>query len=749
MVGKNGQVRRFRIYFYGAVQGVGFRPTIYRLAKSLGVKGSVRNTTEGVIVEIEGDVHAEDFVDHVKSNLPPLAKLTGVEWHELEPVGYDDFFIEKSSHGNEVQALVLPDAAICEDCKRELFDPSDKRYRYPFINCTNCGPRFTIIKALPYDRPNTTMAVFKMCPECDAEYHDPSSRRFHAQPNCCAVCGPRLFLIGPEGEVEGDQIKLTAKAILEGKVVAIKGLGGYHLACDATNDNAVKKLRMRKKRYNKPFALMARMEDIERLCSLSEGELALLQSTAAPIVLLEPKSDGVVSQFVAPGQKRLGFMIPYTPLHLLLMEDLKRPIVLTSANPTGEPIIFRDEINRLLEFADLVLTHNRDIYIRADDSVDMVFRGARYPVRRSRGYAPLPVRLPIDSEKTILAVGPMMRTTFTLLIGRNAFLSQHIGDTDTLAGLQAEIEAINHFINLFQVRKVDVVAIDKHPLYPNRSIADEFPDAEVIEIQHHRAHIAGVMAEHGLTGEVIGVAMDGTGYGDDGAVWGGEFFAGEVRDLKRVGHLRYVFLPGGDSSIRHIWKFALSILYELGEDPWRFEERFSDDYPMLLGAIKKRFAGVMTSSAGRLFDAASYLLGVCEENTFDGEAPMRLEAAAVATDGRYGFEVQNDGNGYVLDMLPAFRDMLQDGDDVSHRAFKFHRTLADGIVEVVRRIAADTGIKRVALSGGVFQNLTLLELVVSSLEGRGFDVLIHHEVPPNDGGLSLGMAMLAAMQSNQ
>ena len=746
MSDKNGQTRRFRIHFYGAVQGVGFRPTIYRLAKSLGVKGSVRNTTEGVIVEIEGDVHAEEFVDHVKSNLPPLAKLTGVEWHELEPVGYDDFIIEKSSHGNEVQALVLPDAAICEDCKRELFDPSDRRYRYPFINCTNCGPRFTIIKALPYDRPNTTMAVFKMCPECEAEYHDPSSRRFHAQPNCCAVCGPRLFLIGPEGEVEGDQIKLTAKAILEGKVVAIKGLGGYHLACDATNDEAVKKLRMRKRRYNKPFALMARMADIERICRLSESERALLQSTAAPIVLLEPKSDGMISQFVAPGQKKLGFMIPYTPLHLLLMEELKRPIVLTSANPTGEPIIFRDETNRLLEFADLVLTHNRDIYIRADDSVDMVFRGARYPVRRSRGYAPLPVRLPVDFRRTLLAVGPMMRTTFTLLIGRNAFLSQHIGDTDTLAGLQAEIEAVNHFINLFQVSKVDIVAIDKHPLYPNRSIADEFPDAEVIEVQHHRAHIAGVMAEHGLTGEVIGVAMDGTGYGDDGAVWGGEFFAGEVHDLKRVGHLRYVFLPGGDSSIRHIWKFALSILYELGEEPSMFEEKFGNDYRMLLGAIKNRFAGVMTSSAGRLFDAASYLLGVCEENTFDGEAPMRLEAAAVPADGRYGFEVHDDGNSYVLDMLPAFREMLQDGEDVSFKAFKFHRTLADGIVKVVRRIAADTGIKRVALSGGVFQNLTLLEMVVSSLERRGFDVLIHREVPPNDGGLSLGMAMLAAMQ---
>ncbi len=746
MSDKNGQTRRFRIHFYGAVQGVGFRPTIYRLAKSLGVKGSVRNTTEGVIVEIEGDVHAEEFVDHVKSNLPPLAKLTGVEWHELEPVGYDDFIIEKSSHGNEVQALVLPDAAICEDCKRELFNPSDRRYRYPFINCTNCGPRFTIIKALPYDRPNTTMAVFKMCTECEAEYHDPSSRRFHAQPNCCAVCGPRLLLIGPEGKVEGDQIKLTAEAILEGKVVAIKGLGGYHLACDATNDEAVKKLRMRKKRYNKPFALMARMEDIERICRLSESEHALLQSTAAPIVLLEPKSDGMISQFVAPGQKKLGFMIPYTPLHLLLMEELKRPIVLTSANPTGEPIIFRDETNRLLEFADLVLTHNRDIYIRADDSVDMVFRGARYPVRRSRGYAPLPVRLPVDFRRTLLAVGPMMRTTFTLLIGRNAFLSQHIGDTDTLAGLQAEIEAVNHFINLFQVSKVDVVAIDKHPLYPNRSIAEEFPDAEVIEVQHHRAHIAGVMAEHGLTGEVIGVAMDGTGYGDDGAVWGGEFFAGEVHDLKRVGHLRYVFLPGGDSSIRHIWKFALSILYELGEEPSMFEEKFGNDYRILLGAIKNRFAGVMTSSAGRLFDAASYLLGVCEENTFDGEAPMRFEAAAVPADGRYGFEVHDDGNSYVLDMLPAFREMLQDGEDVSFKAFKFHRTLADGIVEVVRRIAAGTGIKRVALSGGVFQNLTLLEMVVSSLERRGFDVLIHREVPPNDGGLSLGMAMLAAMQ---
>ena len=747
MVAKSLKNKRFRIHFYGAVQGVGFRPTIYRLAKSIGVNGFVRNTTEGVIVEIEGEIHADDFIELVRANLPPLAKLTGVEWNELEPVGYSDFVIEKSAHSDDVQALVLPDAAICEDCKRELFDPNDRRYRYPFINCTNCGPRFTIIKALPYDRPNTTMAVFKMCPECEAEYHDPSSRRFHAQPNCCPVCGPRLFFVGPDGEIEGDPIELAARAILDGKIVAVKGLGGYHLACDATNDEAVRRLRERKRRRYKPFALMADMADIERICRLSDGERKLLGSTAAPIVLLEPKPNSPISGLVAPGQRRLGFMIPYTPLHLLLMDVVKRPLVMTSANRSGEPITFRDELDKLFEFADFVLTHNRDIHIRADDSVDMVFRGERYPVRRSRGYAPLPLRLPIESEKVILAVGPMMRTTFTLVLGRNAFVSQHIGDTESLAGLEAEREAIRHFLNLFEVEKVDVVAIDKHPLYPNRSLADEFPDAEVIEIQHHRAHIASVMAEHGFTGEVIGVAMDGTGYGDDGGIWGGEFFAGELSDLERVGHLRYIFLPGGDSSVRHIWKFALSVLHEIGEDPSRFEERLGRNYRMLLKAIENRFAGVMTSSAGRLFDAASFLLGICDENTFDGEAPMRLEAAAIPTEGRYSFEIHEDGDGYILDLLPAFSEMLRDSDGVGHRAFKFHRTLADGIVEMVERISKHTGIKRVALSGGVFQNLTLLELVVSSLERKGFDVLIHREVPPNDGGVSPGMAMLAILQS--
>ncbi len=551
------RMKRLRYTIQGIVQGVGFRPYVYRIAKALSLSGRVKNSAKGVIVEVEGE-RVDEFLEALLLHLPPLAKVSQWEVEELNPLGECDFVIEESEQ-SEGFTLVSPDIATCEDCLAELFDSRDRRYLYPFINCTNCGPRFTIIERIPYDRVNTTMKEFVMCEDCLREYEDPENRRFHAQPNACPVCGPYVELDEAKGE---DAIRKAVDMLSDGKIVAIKGLGGYHLACDALNNEAVERLRGTKRKNNKPFALMGTMEMIEEHTIVSPAERKLLLSTSAPIVLLEKREDSGISPAVAPGLKWLGFMLPYTPLHHILIHHFNKPIVLTSANRSDEPIVYEDDSPILNEMADATLTHNRKIYIRCDDSVCTIFNDKLYAVRRSRGFAPRPIPLPLTSHKDILAVGGMMKNTFTVVKDGYAFMSQHIGDVETLEALSTERSAIKHFLEIFSVNP-EIVVCDKHPLYPTRHLAEEF-GLPVLEVQHHRAHIASCLAENGITGRVIGVALDGTGYGDDGKIWGGEFFVGEFFHLNRVGHLRYIGLPGGDKGIREPWRFALSVLYALG-----------------------------------------------------------------------------------------------------------------------------------------------------------------------------------------
>jgi len=739
----------YKIIFKGIVQGVGFRPFIYRISNGLRLKGKVYNSGEGAVVEVDGN-SAEKFLDEVKKRLPPLAYISTYDIKKIRDNNYKEFTIEKSIEDKTPFTIVSPDIAVCQECIEELRDSNNRRYKYPFINCTNCGPRFTIIKSTPYDRKNTTMAEFQMCDACKSEYEDPNFRRFHAQPNACPVCGPQVFFYNKDGRSGDNPFESTVKAILDGKVVAIKGLGGFHFACDARNNEAVSGLREIKRKNNKPFAMMAHLDMIEEICEMDEDEKILLQSRIAPIVLLKAKLPLKISPMVAPNQKYLGFMLPYTPLHIILMDNLNIPIVLTSANIADAPIIFRDEEkNKLLSFADRLLTHNRKIYIRCDDSVSRIIKGKIYNIRRSRGFVPRPIKLPFVSKKQILAVGGMLKNTFTLIKENFAFISPYLGDVSNPDCLSFEEEAIEHYLHLFSI-KPDVIAIDAHPLYPSRHIAENF-SLPVIEIQHHKAHIASCLAENGITESVIGVAMDGTGYGDDGKIWGGEFFVGNFSHLERIGQLRYIPLPSGDMAVREIYRFALSILYLIyGEEVSKipYVQKWGDRGKVVLEMLEKNINSIDTSSAGRLFDAASTLLEFCNENTYEGEAPSILESNAEIEKGEYNFKIINKDDYYILDLLSCFKEMIEEDLSSNKKAYKFHKTFASGIGTLIRKIYKHTGIKKVALSGGVFQNKLLLELLLSNIENE-FEVFIHSEIPPNDGGVSLGQAYITMGMSEK
>lgn len=773
--------QRQRLTVTGIVQGVGFRPFVYGLAQRLGLAGFVRNDSRGVAIEVEGPAEAlARFRELLLAEAPPLARVESVTVEELPPQHETAFVIEESQEGSERTTLVSPDVATCADCLRELFDPLDRRYRYPFINCTNCGPRFTIIQDVPYDREQTTMRVFAMCPACRAEYEDPANRRFHAQPNACPHCGPqvRLELWADEepglsglsacGAAEATPIEQVAQLLAQGAILAIKGLGGYHLACDALNAVAVQRLRRRKHREAKPFALMVPdLETARRLCFVSEGEAALLQSPRRPIVLLEQRPVSPIAPAVAPGYRTLGLMLPYTPLHHLLLHSFAqlmpadRPpvLVMTSGNLSEEPIAYRDDEarQRLAGIADGMLTHNRVIHMRCDDSVTRLAAGGEQLFRRSRGYVPEPITLAFELPRPLLACGGHLKNTFCLGKGRQAFVGQHIGDLENLETLASFREGIRHFQRLFGIVP-EAVAYDLHPDYLATRYALDSDIEQRIGVQHHHAHIASVLAEHGLSGPVIGIAADGTGYGTDGAIWGGEILLADLRGFERLAHLAYVPLPGGEQAVRQPWRMAAVYLARAYGERFLalnipFARRLDrSTWRILTQMIERGLNSPLTSSLGRLFDAVAAILGLRDEVLYEGQAAIELEmlASSVAPDEQppYPYALLRSGQGPlqidVSPMLSALVEDLQRGYDRARLARRFHRSLVAMFVDLCQRIREVCGLSQVALSGGVFQNRLLLEDLVTELEASGFAVYLNRRVPPNDGGLSLGQLAVAA-----
>jgi hydrogenase maturation protein HypF len=737
--------RKFQIG--GIVQGVGFRPWVYQLAQRHRLSGYVFNSTLGVTIEVEGqDEDLDRFESALRSEAPPLAEPGQIRVEHLEPSGYREFTIRDSEDAAGEFVLVPPDIATCADCLADLRDPANRRYRYPFTNCTNCGPRYTIIQEIPYDRPHTTMAGFRQCPDCEREYHDPSDRRFHAQPNACPACGPWVELWDAErmlaqraGAIEG-----TRRLLKEGAILAIKGLGGFHLACDAANDAAVGRLRQRKLRSGKPFALMAAsLEKIAEFCQLAQEERAALSGTRRPIVLLERRPASRISGAVAPGVPTLGVMLPYTPLHHLLFEGGEfDALVMTSANLSEEPIAYRNEevAARLHPLADFFLLHNRAIQTRVDDSVVRIFEGRERLLRRSRGYAPRPIELGFAARE-VLACGGELKNTFCLTKAHYAILSQHTGDLENLETLEFFEETLAHMKRFFRVEP-RAVAHDLHPQYMTTRLALAMRGIEKIGVQHHHAHIAACMAENGLREKVLGVALDGTGYGTDGLIWGGEFLICDFAGFERRFHFRYVPLAGGDTAIRQPWRSALSYLKDAGLDGAPALEAVPGGARRVVEAmLAGRVNTVDTSSCGRLFDAVSAILGVRLETTYEGEAAIELEAlAAPGIADSYPYSV-DDG---AIDFRETIRAIARDESSREVRSARFHNTVSAAVAETCRRIRARDGLNQVCLSGGTFQNVYLLSRTVQLLREEGFEVYTHAAVPPNDGGLSLGQAAIAS-----
>lgn len=749
--------RRAHLRVGGVVQGVGFRPFVHTLASQLALGGRVGNDAEGVFVEVEGDATAlEEFMRRLAAEAPPLAEIADVAVRQVPPRGETTFGIVPSATSAVRTALVSPDVSTCDACLSEIRDPHDRRYRYPFTNCTNCGPRYSIVEDVPYDRPNTTMARFPLCTDCDREYHDPTDRRFHAQPLCCPACGPQLrLLLGGEDHATGDAALLAAaEQLRDGGVVAVKGIGGYHLAVVASDTGAAERLRSRKHREDKPFAVMVRdLDQAAGLCDLTPLGAELLTSRARPIVLLPRREDAPVAPPVAPGNRSLGLLLAYTPLHDLLLEAVGEPVVLTSGNVSDEPIAYRDEdaIARLGGIADAFLLHGRPIATRVDDSVVRPMAGRAVPVRRSRGYAPGPVALPVPARRHVLAVGAELKSTVCLARGRHAFLSQHIGDLENYETFVSFIEAIDHLRRLFDVTP-EIVAHDLHPEYLSTKHALELDDVELVGVQHHHAHVASCLADNGEPGPVIGVAFDGTGYGTDGTLWGGEVLVADLARSERVAHLDPVPLPGGPAAIREPWRMAaVHARAALGEVPPDLEvwHRNADRWGQVLAVADAGLNAPLTSSAGRLFDAVAALVGLRDEITYEGQAAIELEQAAdPAQRDAYAFGYDEDEHGMLrlrgADLVRAVIDDLRDGAPVGDVAARFHNGVAAGVTAVCRQVADARGLSTVALSGGVFQNLLLTERVVAQLEEQGLRVLTHRQVPPNDGGISLGQAVVAA-----
>ena len=814
----------------GVVQGVGFRPFVYRLAREHGLTGWVLNHSGGVEIEVEGpSATLTAFIRDLEAQAPPLACVEDIEVADAPLIDYTAFEIRHSVAEEGRYQLISPDIATCPDCLKELLAPADRRYRYPFTNCTNCGPRFTIIADIPYDRLLTTMRDFVMCPQCQAEYDDPLNRRFHAQPNACPICGPHVWLVSsdgvdphpllpfghslplrppsvppnPGGEVgeggdrgmgEGSDgvIAQAARLLQDGAILAIKGLGGFHLACDATDEAAVRTLRERKGRPAKPLAvMMATLEEVKQHCWVSEEEEQLLTSPQCPIVLLPWKSESNVSRLVAPRNKTLGVMLPYTPLHHVLLRDVGRPLVMTSGNLSEEPIACDNDeaLRRLGHLADVFLLHNRDIYARYDDSVWFVPHPSRFtfhasrsnsksetpkletdwpqPIRRSRGYAPFPVKLPFRVGK-ILACGAELKNTFCITRDEYAFLSQHIGDMENLETLEHFETTIELYKRLFRIEP-EIIAYDMHPEY----LATKYAKSQFalrksqISVQHHHAHIASCLADNGWLsddGPVIGVAWDGTGYGTDGRIWGGEFLVADYHGFQRVAHLEVLPMPGGEAAIRNPYRLTIGYLYALtGQFP-SFrppsvpqEVGEEEERRIIRQQVDQRINCPQTSAGGRLFDAVSALLGVRERITYEAQAAMELEMAAQIPNPKsqipngYPFGIEESDGGKVIRLRGLFETLLADlrnGVAVEEMAYRFHVTVAEMMRAMCERIAEETGLRTVALSGGCFQNRLLLALVVPRLEEVGLRVLLHRQVPCNDGGISLGQAVIAHFAVN-
>lgn len=774
-----GRERR-RITVTGVVQGVGFRPFTYALARELGLSGSVGNTSAGVVVQVEGDpTDIAIFLRRLASQTPPLAIVESITFDTIPARGGTEFIIEDSVAGIG-RTMVSPDVATCAECRSDLTEPAGRRHRNPFVTCTNCGPRFTIITGLPYDRPNTTMAAFPMCDSCAAEYADPADRRFHAQPICCPDCGPRLRLVRPGVESSWDEAALAEarRLLLGGAVVAVKGIGGYHLACDATDETAVQTLRKRKGRGDKPFAvLLDSLGAAQTLANVDADSAALLTGPRRPIVLVERRTDPPypdalrLAEAVAPGGPDLGIFLPYSPLHHLLFGTQGDPpgpraLVMTSGNLAGEPIVIDDDeaLVRLSGLADAWLVHDRPIQVPCDDSVVRVLDGAELPIRRSRGYAPLPIALGFDTPAA-LATGGDLKNTFCLAEGRYAWLSAHVGDMDDLATLEAFKSAERHLEMITGVRP-EAIATDQHPAYRSRKWAHRHAAGRpVVEVQHHHAHIASAMAEHGHDGgtPVIGVAFDGTGYGEDGAIWGGEFMVADYREFQRVAHLRNVRLPGGDAGVGNPCRMALSHLSAagVGWDPLlpSVSACSAAELAIVRRQLESGFGCAPTSSMGRLFDAIASIAGICQRVDHEAQAAIELEGAA------RGLGCA-DGTGYEFGFMPADCDMGRNADapveldagpviaaaardnlagvDGTVIGARFHRGVIDLVAAVCRQVREATGIETVALSGGVFVNTILSSGCASALGQDGFTVLAHHRVPPTDAGIALGqLAVLA------
>ena len=756
-------VERVKILVRGIVQGVGFRPFVYSLAVRRSLKGRVLNTAGGVLIDVEGAPGAlEKFVGELSACPPPLARIESVSRDHVPNLAhFADFQIIASDAGGESLVPVPPDVAACEDCLRELFDPADRRHRYPFINCTNCGPRFTIVESVPYDRQRTTMRDFEMCAACRAEYENPLDRRFHAEPNACAACGPRLTLADADGRVLThadahvvDAVARAAQLLAGGAIIAVKGVGGFHLACDALNAEAVVRLRGRKHREDKPFALMSNpVETIKGYCAVSEEEERLLSSPARPVVLLERRGGLALPDAVAPRVNTLGFMLPYAPLHHLLLEGFDRPLVFTSGNVSDEPICYEDEeaVRRLRAVADYFLLHDRRIHVRADDSVARVAVGREVVLRRSRGYAPAPLEVAFEFDRQLLACGAELKNTFCLARGRHAYVSHHIGDLENLETLRSYEQGIEHFQRLFDLRP-EAVAYDLHPEYLSTKYAHALDDGLLkIGVQHHHAHVASCMADNRVEGEVVGVALDGLGFGADGRMWGGEFFVADFTEAERVAHLDYVPLPGGARAVREPWRMAAVYLHRaLGEEFMKLPLPFVENMDARAWAALRRMAATgtnspETSSVGRLFDAVSALLGLRQVVNYEGQAAVELETIADRGHAeRYEFEVA--GNGGIIKAEPVIRRAVEDvlnGIQPGIVSARFHLAVAHMIAAVARRVGDERRIDRVVLSGGVFQNALLLRHACRLLKSEGLKVYTHSRVPPNDGGISLGQAAVA------
>jgi hydrogenase maturation protein HypF len=758
---------RLKVVVFGAVQGVGFRPFVFRLTQEANLSGYVLNTSSGVIIEVEGvRDDLDNFIIKLESEKPANSIIQSLEFSFLDPIGFNNFEIRESQTDEEISAVILPDIAVCQDCLDEMYDPEDRRYLYPFINCTHCGPRFSIIKSLPYDRPNTSMQDFEMCGDCRSEYTDPVNRRFHAQPIACHVCGPHLELWDNAGKKQvshHDALLRTIEYITKGKIIALKGLGGYQLIVNAMDDEVIGKLRHRKNREEKPFAVMfPNLETVKQICEVSEYEKRSLLSVESPIILLRKKK--LFNNFsfsfhgnIAPNNPYLGVMLPYTPLHHLLMKQLNQPIIATSGNISEEPMCIDEKqaLHKLSKIADYFLVHNRPIVRHVDDSIVRIIMDREMVLRRARGYAPLPIKYPSQMKgievdnRSYLAVGAQLKNSIAVKKKQNVFLSQHIGDLVTKEALTTFEQVISDFEGLYDL-KPDMVVSDLHPDYLSTKFADE-KYLNVIKVQHHEAHIAACRAENQVSGEALGISWDGTGYGRDGSVWGGEFFLSDDRSIKHLGQFRKFPLPGGEKAITEPRRTAIGLLFEM-YGPQLFDSQsaiFNYFSPKELLYIKqmliKKLNCPMSSSAGRLFDATASLLDIRQKIKYEGQAAMMLEYLAnVKETGKYLYSMSQTLP-VNIDWQPMFENILKDisnGVDRQRIAMKFHNTLAD----IILTMAQHFKVHKVVLSGGCFQNSILLTRTVNYLSKNKFHVYWHQRVPPNDGGIALGQIILADMQ---